>query len=185
MILKDDKTCSGNSNKTPHVALLQPSCPECGSGLIFRGWPGYVCRNFIKAVACEPGQTQGNGENTPAVPSSRIVYACLPDGSLNVDYAEDDYDCSRYEDDEFFACAECDHVLQFENGSEVRDEQQLVEWVRLNSGKSGEGRHDEQRIRCESCGNETFFISQQAVEARRHDENPSYVCAQCGSEFKG
>jgi DNA-directed RNA polymerase subunit RPC12/RpoP len=185
MTLKDETTCTGISNKTSHVALHQPSCPECGSGLIFRGWPGYVCRNFIKAVACESDQTQGTGENTLAVPSSRIVYACLPDGSLNVDYDEDHYDRSYYEDDEFFACAECDHVLQFENGSEVRDEQQLVEWVRLNAKESGERHNGEQRIRCEACGNETFFITQQAVEARHPDENPSYVCARCGREFKG
>jgi hypothetical protein len=185
MILKDDKTCSGNSNKTPHVALLQPSCPECGSDLIFRGWPGYVCRNFIKAVACELDKTQGTEESTPAMPSSRIVYERLPGGFLNVDYDEDRYDRSRYEDDEFFACAECEQVLQFENGREVRDEEQLVEWLRLNRGQSGEGHHDEQRIRCEACGNETFFISQKSVEARHSDENPSYLCTQCGRGFKG
>lgn len=184
MTPKDEKSATANFNKTPHVRLRQPTCSECGSDVIFRGFPGYVCRNFIKAVACDP-ETEGTGENISAVPGSRIVYACLPDGSLNVDYDEDQYDRSRYEHDEFFACAECEHVLQFENGREVRDEEQLLEWLRLNSGESGEGHHDEQRIRCEACGNETFFVGQQAVEARRHDENPRYVCTQCGREFKG
>lgn len=184
MTPKDDKTCCGNLNKTSHVELLQPSCPECGSGLIFRGWPGYVCRNFIKAVACEPDQTQGTRESTSAVPGSRIVYACLPDGSLNVDYEEDSYDRSRYEDDEFFACAECDHVLQFENGSEVRGEEELVEWLVLQSEVPGEDQPHPGHLRCEACGNETFFINQQALEAGNPDENPNYVCAQCGCEFK-
>ncbi len=185
MTPKDVKSTKANSNKTPHVKLLQPTCSECGSDLIFRGWPGYVSRNFIKAVACEPDQTKGTGESTTPVPGGRIIYGRLPDGSLNVDYDEDRYDRSRYEDDEFFACAECDHVLQFENGREVRDDKELVEWLRLNSGESGEGHHDEQRLRCEACGNETFFISQKAVEASHHEENPSYVCAKCGCEFKG
>jgi hypothetical protein len=142
-----------------------------------------VCRNFIEAVACD-AETEGTRENTSAVPGSRIVYERLPDGSLNVDYEEDSYDRSRYEGDEFFACAECDHVLQFENGHEVRGEEDLVEWLRLNSGGSGEGQHDEQRLRCQACGNETFFSSQNAVEAPHPDENPSYVCAKCGSELK-
>jgi hypothetical protein len=184
MTLKDDKTCSGNSNKTSRVALLQPSCPECGSDLIFRGWPGYVCRNFIKAVACEPDQTQGTGDNSSAVPHDRIVYERLPDGSLNVDYDEDNYDRSRYEDNEFFACAECDHVLQFENGSEVRGEEELAEWLTLNSEQPGEGQHHERRLQCQSCGNETFFISQKNVEPQQPDANPSYVCAKCGYELK-
>jgi DNA-directed RNA polymerase subunit M/transcription elongation factor TFIIS len=184
MTPKDEKSATANLNETPHVRLRQPTCPECGSDVIFRGFPGYVCRNFIKAVACGPERAQGTGESTPAVPGSRIVYERLSDGSLNVDYDEDRYDRLRYEDDEFFACAECEQVLQFENGREVRDEEQFVEWVRLNSGESGEGRHEEQRFRCEACGHETFFISQKNVEAQHPDENPIYVCTRCGCEFK-
>ncbi len=185
MKLKDEKTSSAKSNATPQVRLRQPTCPDCGSELIFRGSPGYVRRNFIKAVACEPDQTQGTEENTPALPGSRIVYACLPDGSLNVDYDEDHYDRSGYEDDEFFACAECDHVLQFESGSEVRGEEKLVEWLTLNSEQPGGGQNHEGRLQCQSCGNETFFISQKNVELQHPDENPSYVCAKCGCELKG
>jgi hypothetical protein len=185
MTLKDHNTSSGNSNRTPQVRLRQPTCPDCGSDLLFRGWPGYVCRHFIKAVACEPDHTQRTGETTPAVPVSRIIYECLPDGSLNVDYDEDRYDRSRYEDDEFFACAECEHVLQFENGREVRDVEQFVEWLRLNPRESGEGHNGEQRLRCEACGNETFFINQVNAEARHDDDDPSYVCTKCGSELKG
>jgi hypothetical protein len=184
MTLKDHNTSSGNPNRTPQVRrLLQPTCPECSSELIFRGWPGYVCRNFIKAVACDP-ETEGTGENTSAVPGSRIVYGRLPDGSLNVDYDEDNYDRSRYEDDEFFACAECEQVLQFENGSEVRSEAELVEWLTLNSEQAKEDQPDERLLRCRACGNETFFINQVNAEARHDDDDPSDVCTKCGSELK-
>jgi hypothetical protein len=184
MTPKDKKTRSSNCHKAPHVRLLQPSCPECGSDSLFRGWPGYVCRQFIEAVACEPDETQGTGDHSPTVPHSRIVYERLPDGSLNLDYDEDNYDRSRYEDDDFFACAECQEVLRFENGSEVHSEEELVEWLTQNSEQPGEDQHHERRLRCQACGNETFFISQNNAEAQHPDENPSYVCTKCGCEPK-
>jgi hypothetical protein len=112
--------------------IIKFTCPECGSGHLFRGWPGYVCRQFIKAIACQPSETPETADQSDEHFETHLVFERLPDGSINVDYDEDNYERSRCGNHDFFACAECEQVLQFDDGSDVKGQNELVEWLKAH-----------------------------------------------------
>jgi predicted RNA-binding Zn-ribbon protein involved in translation (DUF1610 family) len=113
---------------TSTLRVLKFTCPECGSHSLFNGYAGYVCRQFIEAVSCELVEPKEKGDESIQVAKVNILPERLPDGSICVDYDEDNYSRSRHYAD-FFACADCEEVLRFEDGPDVQSDEELAEWL--------------------------------------------------------
>jgi rubredoxin len=107
---------------------LKFTCPECGYPELAECSGGYAWRRFVEAVVCQP--TSGDkGRAGEKVQQCEIRYASLADGSPDCDCVEDNYGVNTLR---WFACVDCDFVLESEGGSPVEDERELAEWLIKN-----------------------------------------------------
>jgi hypothetical protein len=118
MTIKDE-------NKIGIPRELTFTCSECGHWELAECSRGYVLRRFVEAVVCQ--RTSGDKQYAgKSIQQCEARYASHADGSEDYDVAGDDYGVTG---SQWYACGNCETVLESEDGSPVEDVEELAEWL--------------------------------------------------------
>lgn len=114
--------------------VLRFTCPECGHSHMAECWGGYASRTFVEDVVCRPANVEEDIQESEKGQRCEIHYVTLADGSRDCDYVEDEYGVNCFH---WYACGDCESVLETESGSPVEDEDELAEWLMKNCPQEG------------------------------------------------